>query len=84
MGTDTMIHVHVPVLLTYKYKNSHTCYPCVSIYNIYFLPIAGFIHGYPHIQIFLTSLNTTQLMMPNYNNLLVSILLKENILYFSI
>jgi len=33
--------------------------PRVSIYNIHFLPVAGFIHGYPRVQFFLTFLLTT-------------------------
>jgi len=47
--------IPIPASLTYI-KNTSIRYMWVSIYNIHFLLVAGFIHGYPRVWIFLTSL----------------------------
>jgi len=45
--------IPVPTPLACGFKNIRTRYPRVSIYNIHFLPIAGFIRGYPRVLFFI-------------------------------
>ena len=48
-----VVEILVYVIRVYPFA---ICYPRIFICNIHFLPVANFIHEYPRVRIFLTSL----------------------------